>query len=65
MKNDETWRKSQRFGGISLILCGLIVTIGAVFIFRGESVILWMLICLLFVVIIDVAYTYIIANRGV
>lgn len=31
MKNAETWRKSQRFGGISGVICGFIMLICSVF----------------------------------
>lgn len=31
MKNAETWRKSQRFGGISGVICGFILLICSVF----------------------------------
>ena len=31
LKNDETWRKCQRFGGISAVICGLIMIATAIF----------------------------------
>ena len=32
MKNDRVWQKSQRFGGISMVLCGLAVIVANLFV---------------------------------
>ncbi len=54
MKNDEVWRKSQRFGGISSVICGLLTVLFAVILPGGcflpvmtALVALWLLVCVL------------------
>ena len=46
MKNDETWRKSQRFGGISGVICGAAMVISALFL-KGIGALIAMLALLL------------------
>ena len=46
MKNDETWRKSQRFSGISGVICGAAMVISALFM-KGIGALVAMLALLL------------------
>ncbi len=62
MKNETTWKKSQRFGGISFILAGLLILL-VCFLTKGLACILWSLGILLVTTIVDVVYTYDIAKR--
>lgn len=62
MKNEDTWKRSQRFGGISLIVGGIamiiisILTQGTVCLICAMGVI----VCL---VVVDICYTYKIAKK--
>lgn len=57
MKNETTWKKSQRFGGITFILAGIIILAVCCF-SKGAACILWSLGTMLAAVIADVYYTY-------
>lgn len=57
MKNETTWKKSQRFGGITFILAGIIILAVCCFT-KGTACILWSLGIMLAAVIADVYYTY-------
>ncbi len=61
-KNDTTWKKSQRFGGISLIIAGAADILLGLFV-KGIPCSLWMLGILLAVTVIDTIYTYYIAQK--
>lgn len=62
MKNDTTWKKSQRFGGISFILAG-ILTLIACFVTKGIACMLWFLAILTLTTIADVYYTWRVARE--
>ncbi len=57
LKNEFTWKKSQRFGGISLIISGIIIILICIFT-SDFSCFIWSMITLIITVIIDVFYTY-------
>ena len=57
MKNETVWKKSQRFGGISFIVSGVLMIVAGIWI-RGMAGILWMLAILIADVIVCVYYTY-------
>lgn len=56
MKNEETWKKSQRFGGISLILGGLGIVLVSL-LAEGFSCVLWSIGILAVLTSIDIFYT--------
>ncbi len=54
MANDSVWRKSQRFGGFSAVICGLVMIILAIFIsgiwnvvVLSATVIVWITACVI------------------
>lgn len=57
MKNDETWKKSQQFGGVTFIAAGLLIIAAAVFL-RGVHCMLWSLSVCTIMLIADVIYSY-------
>ena len=57
MKNEETWKKSQRFGGISFIVAGAAMVVGSL-LMHGWSCFVWAMGILLVVAVVDVIYTY-------
>ena len=59
MKNDRVWQKSQRFGGISMVLCGILIIIANLFI-NGIACIFVTLGLLMIDAIIIVFVSYII-----
>ena len=62
MKNEVTWKKSQKFGGISFIIAGvciIIVSLQA----KGTACVIWSLGLLTADAVIDVIYTYIAARK--
>jgi len=61
-KNDEVWKKSQKFGGVSFILCGLATLVICIFT-EGISCMIWSLAALAVVTTVDVLYTYKIAKQ--
>lgn len=62
MKNDTTWEKSQRFGGISFVVSGICI-IAAGLLAEGMACAVWFLGILTADVVIDVIYTYFAARR--
>jgi len=62
MKNETTWKKSQRFGGITFILTG-IVTILACFFTKGVSCSFWSIGALCITSVADIIYTYRISKK--
>lgn len=62
MKNEWTWKKSQRFGGILLIIAGILIFVASC-LTKGMACILWMLGILIVATIISVYYTYKIAKN--
>ncbi len=62
MKNETTWKKSQRFGGISFIIVGIIILAVSFFI-KGFACVLLSLGILLASLPIDIYYTYKVAKK--
>lgn len=61
MKNETTWKKSQRFGGISYIIGGVVIVITCFFV-QGIYCILSTLAVIAILLVIDTFYTYKIAQ---
>jgi len=57
MKNEMTWKKSQRFGGIFFIIGG-VVTVVICFLTEGFSCFLWTMGIVTIQLVIDIYYTY-------
>lgn len=62
MKNEMTWKKSQRFGGISFIIIGILIIITNLF-FHSPISILLSLIILVASLPFDIYYTYKVAKK--
>lgn len=62
MKNETTWKKSQRFGGISLIVGG-IVMVAACILVKGFACFLWAMGIFATLSIIDICYMYKISKK--
>lgn len=62
MKNEITWRKSQRFGGISFIVDGILIIVGCCFT-KGFVCYLWSISILILSLPIDIYYTYKVAKK--
>lgn len=63
MKNEWTWKKSQRFGGILFIIAGIIIFVVSC-LTRGMICVLWGIGMLAAVTIISVYYTYYIYKKS-
>lgn len=63
MKNETTWKKSQKFGGIGFIITGILIVIGNVCIFHGEESVIFTVALLLGDVLVSAVYTYVIARK--
>ena len=62
MKNEITWKKSQRFGGISFIVCGALSVVAGLFL--EELTAMFIVLGLLIIdTIICVIYSYKIAKK--
>ena len=57
MKNELTWKKSQRFGGISFIIGGIAIIVICIFT-KGITCIWWVMGIFAILVISDICYTY-------
>lgn len=57
MKNETTWKKSQRFGGISFIVCGIAIIVICIFT-KGITCLLWTMGIFVILLAFDVCYTY-------
>jgi uncharacterized membrane protein len=57
LKNEITWKKSQRFGGISFIIAGSVIILICLFT-GGWQCFVWTMGVMLITVIIDIIYTY-------
>lgn len=62
MKNETTWKKSQRFGGISFIVGGFIIII-ACFLTKGFSCFWWTMGIVTLLLIVDTYYTYTLSKK--
>lgn len=61
MKNEATWKKSQRFGGITCIIGGIAIVVICFFV-QGIYCFLSVLGVIAVLLVIDVFYTYKIAQ---
>lgn len=61
MKNETTWKKSQRFGGISYIIGGVVIVVTCFFV-QGIYCFLSTLAVIAILLVIDIFYTYKIAQ---
>ena len=57
LKNEVTWKKSQRFGGITFILAGFLIILVCVFISDIQCV-LWTMFILIITLVADALYSY-------
>ena len=57
IKNETAWKKSQRFGGISFIVGGIIIII-VCFLTKGFSCFWWTMSIVAVLLIINTCYTY-------
>lgn len=62
MKNDVTWKKCQRFGGITFIIAGVLMILCGAWI-HGAQVMLYMLAIVLVTTMADVIYAYQVARK--
>ncbi len=62
MKNETTWKKSQRFGGLSFIIGGTAMLLACLFA-RGLACLMWSTGILMVIVIADVAYSWHVACK--
>ena len=62
MKNEVTWEKSQKFGGISFVISGACIVVSSLFT-EGAMCVVWSLGILVVDVIIDIIYTRIAACK--
>lgn len=58
MKNETTWKKCNRFFGITFMATGVIQIVGAALIFRGFGSIFFMLVLIVAEVIVNMIYSY-------
>lgn len=63
VKNDITWKKCQLFGGITMIIAGLLIALGGMFVFKGISAIFCMLAVMTVMIVADVVYSYFIMKK--
>ena len=62
MKNDVTWKKSQRFGGLSFIAGGAAIVIMCFFT-KGAACFVWAMAILAVLVAVDVSFTYALSKK--
>ena len=62
MKNEITWKKSQRFGGISFIIGGIAIVV-VCFLNRGIACFWWTMGIFALLLVVDVCYTYKISRK--
>lgn len=62
MKNETTWKKSQRFGGISFIVGGIAIVV-VCFLNRGIACFWWTMGIFALLLVVDVCYTYKISRK--
>lgn len=58
MKNEMTWKRSQRFGGITFIVSGFLVALGCILFFRGMNAFWWSFAIMTIMLIADLIYSY-------
>lgn len=57
MKNEEVWKKSQRFGGISFVIGGIVI-IALCFVAKGVACLLWSVGIVIAIAAVDTHYSY-------
>ncbi len=57
MKNETVWKKSQRFGGISFVISGILLVVVS-FAAKGTACLVWSLAIMMLCLLVDVYYTY-------
>lgn len=62
LKDETTWKKSQRFGGISFIISGIIIILISIFT-TDFTCLIWCSVTLGVTTVIDVIYTYCISGK--
>ena len=62
MKNETTWKRSQRFGGISFMVGGVLITI-VCFLTKGFSCFWWTMGIIVILLIVDTYYSYTLAKK--
>ena len=62
IKNETAWKKSQRFGGISFIVSGIII-IMVCFLTKGISCFWWTMSIVAILLIVDTYYTYTLSKK--
>lgn len=62
MKNETTWKKSQRFGGISFIIGGTVMFIICL-ITKGLACLLWATGVISVILVVDTCYSYRLAKK--
>lgn len=62
MKNETTWKKSQRFGGVSFIVGGAAIIVTCFFT-KGIACLLWAMAILAVLVAVDIGYTYSLSKK--
>lgn len=63
MKNEETWRRCQRFSGISGIIIGAVMAVGCMFFFKGTAALIFSLLLMAGMCVVDIVYSYLIAKK--
>lgn len=58
IKNDDAWKTSQKFGGITLIISGILILLGSLFILNNKFLIIYTCIVTLSNLSIIILYTY-------
>jgi len=61
MKDEETWKRSQKFGGITFAVAGALMIFVSI-VTEGKYCLLWSMYILIAVSVLDIAYSFIIAN---
>ena len=62
MKNETTWKKSQHFGGISLIAAGAVIIIVCI-LTKGFSCFWWTMGIVAIFLVVDTYYTYTLSKK--
>lgn len=57
MKNEETWRRCQRFGGISGIITGVAMAVGCMFFFKGTAALIFSMSLMAVMCVVDTVYS--------
>lgn len=55
MANDSVWRKSQRFGGFSGVICGLLIAVSAAFVSGVRNILLMIALILIWAAVCIIA----------